>query len=150
MPISYDGGCLCGELRYQITGNPITVYICHCTECQKIASSAFGMSVRVNENDFNITQGNPEASKTVADSGRSKVGYFCPKCGIRIYGKPSSGGIVVVKGGTLDNPNWFKPVAHIWTRSALNWFPFIDELKTYEKAPEDTGELNRLWLERIN
>ena len=27
---------------------------------------------------------------------------------------------------------------------------FFDELKTYEKAPKDTGELNRLWLERIN
>ena len=146
----YTGGCLCGEIRYQITENPITAYNCHCAECQKVASSAFGMSVRIDAKDFNITQGKPKSIKTLADSGRTKYGYFCQECGTRIYGEPSSSTFVVVKAGTLDDPNWFKPIAHIWTRSAQNWFPFSDKLKKFEQAPEDIDELSRLWAEVSN
>jgi hypothetical protein len=141
----YTGGCVCGALRYEIKAEPITVYNCHCTECQKVASSAFGMSVRVSPEAFNITKGDVKSVGTVADSGRAKTGLFCPECGTRICSKPASGGFVVVKEGTLDDPNWFRPIAHIWTRSAQTWFPFADGLPTFEQAPEDIEELGRLW-----
>ena len=145
MSSSYTGGCLCGELRYEILSEPITVYNCHCTECQKVAASAFGMSVRVTAEKFNITMGQSKSFETVADSGRSKLGFFCPECGIRICGKPASGDLVVVKAGTLDNPNWFEPIAHIWTRSAQSWFIFADGLPKFEQQPKDSDELGRLW-----
>ena len=109
MSVSYTGGCLCNALRYRFKTEPQTVYICHCTECQKVSSSAFGMSVRVNGHDFTITEGNGKIIKTTADSGRIKEGLFCPECGTRISNKPTSSNLVVVKAGTLDNPNWFKP-----------------------------------------
>ena len=145
MSVSYTGGCLCNALRYRFKTEPQTVYICHCTECQKVSSSAFGMSVRVNGHDFTITEGNGKIIKTTADSGRIKEGLFCPECGTRISNKPTSSNLVVVKAGTLDNPNWFKPIAHIWTRSAQSWFSFSDELPKFEQAPNDGDELNRLW-----
>ena len=146
----YTGGCLCNALRYQFKTGPQTVYICHCTECQKVSSSAFGMSVRVNVDDFNITRGTGKLIKTTADSGRTKEGLFCPECGTRIIGKPTSGSLVIVKAGTLDNPNWFRPVAHIWTRSAQSWFSFLDGLPKFEQAPDNSDELNRLWSNHVS
>jgi hypothetical protein len=145
MTKSYVGGCLCGELRYEFTTEPTTVYVCHCTECQKVSSSAFGVSVRVNADNFNITKGKSKSIETVADSGRTKTGFFCPECGTRISNKPTLGDLVVVKAGTLDNPNWFNPIAHIWTQSAQSWFSFADGLPKFKKAPEDVDKLNRLW-----
>ena len=46
------GGCQCGDVRYEITGDPLALYICHCRECQKQSASAFGMSLEVKRSDF--------------------------------------------------------------------------------------------------
>jgi hypothetical protein len=146
----YIGGCLCDNLRYEFTSEPLTVYICHCTECQKVSASVFGMSIRVNAKDFNITRGETKSVTSVADSGRSKIGIFCPECGIRICNKPAAGDLIVVKAGTLDNPNWFQPIAHIWTRSAHTWFPFADGLPKFEQTPTDIQELNKLWRAHLD
>ena len=144
----YTGSCLCGALCYEIKGEPITVYNCHCTECQKVAASAFGMSVRVGSEDFSITNGIYEKIKTIADNGSIKTGFFCPECGTRICGKSDNIKFVVVKAGTLGNPNWFFPIAHIWTRSAQDWFPFADGLPKFSEQPENNEELNKLWQKR--
>ena len=149
MSQSYVGGCLCGKLRYEFTIEPMTVYICHCTECQKVSSSAFGVSLRVSADSFIITQGESKSVESVADSGRTKIGCFCPECGTRISNKPSSGNLVVVKAGSLDNPNLFRPIAHIWTQSAQSWFSFADGLPKFKKAPDDSDVLNRLWTNHI-
>ncbi|MEM8613383.1 MAG: GFA family protein [Cyanobacteria bacterium P01_H01_bin.105] len=47
MPLPYIGGCQCGQIRYEIQAEPLTLYVCHCTECQQQSSSAFGMSMSV-------------------------------------------------------------------------------------------------------
>jgi hypothetical protein len=30
--------CTCGELRVEVTGEPIRVSVCHCDECQREAT----------------------------------------------------------------------------------------------------------------
>lgn len=37
----YSGGCLCGALRYRVTAEPLTLYACHCTDCQRRTGTAF-------------------------------------------------------------------------------------------------------------
>jgi hypothetical protein len=149
MSAPYTGGCLCGAIRYEFTSEPATVYTCHCTECQKVSASAFGISVRVKAEDFKITQGEPATFDSTADSGRVKTGLFCATCGTR-FGGGAGGPLVVIRGGSLDDPNWFRPVAHIWTRSAQNWFPFDDGLPKFETAPEDPAALNDLWEAHVS
>ena len=149
MSAPYTGGCLCGAIRYEFTSEPETVYICHCTDCQKISASAFGISVRARAENFKITKGEPASFDSVADSGRTKSGLFCATCGTR-FGGGAGGPLVVLRGGSLDDPNWFCPIAHIWTRSAQNWFTFNDGLPKFEKAPEDRLALNDLWDKHVS
>ena len=57
MRLSQTGGCQCGKLRYEITEAPRLVYSCHCTDCQKMTSSAFSMGLVVAEEAFHLTGG---------------------------------------------------------------------------------------------
>ena len=35
------GGCLCGRVRYTVTGDPAPAGICHCRNCQRYTGSWF-------------------------------------------------------------------------------------------------------------
>ena len=80
MAAKLTGGCLCGDIRYEVTGSPQRVFICHCTDCQQQSGSAFGMSLVVNEEDFHLTQGKPKTITSKSAAGRDKLGAFCPQC----------------------------------------------------------------------
>ena len=55
MPAPYSGGCQCGQVRYDLTGEPLHLIACHCSECQNQSGSAFGMSMIVKMDDLKIT-----------------------------------------------------------------------------------------------
>jgi hypothetical protein len=119
---SANGSCQCGNIRYQVIGQPITVYICHCTDCQKQASSAFGISVWFRRSDFILHSGTLSFWSTLSDKGNTKLCAFCENCGSRIYHADSTDSeILSLKGGTLDKSASIQPVAHIWCQSAQAW-----------------------------
>jgi len=49
--IKMEGGCLCGAIRYSISGFPISAEYCHCRMCQKGTGA-----VVVNWMDLNVDQ----------------------------------------------------------------------------------------------
>jgi len=140
------GGCQCGAVRYEIRAAPITLYACHCTECQKQSSSAFGMSLSVPSSGFSITGGAPRHWQRPSDSGRTVDCHFCDACGTRIYHSGSGkADWLNVKPGTLDDTGWLQPIGHLWTRSAQGWVSFGDDTLVYDGQPEDMTELRRRW-----
>ncbi|MGH6870525.1 MAG: GFA family protein [Rhizomicrobium sp.] len=115
-----EGGCQCGRIRYRITGKPLDLVVCHCRDCQKQSSSAFGMSLFVAAKNFTITGGEPRSFTVVCDSGRIKTCTFCPDCGSRLTHQTNPAGLSV-KAGTLDDPGGLVPSAHYWTKRKLPW-----------------------------
>jgi hypothetical protein len=143
LPLS--GGCQCGAVHYRITGWPVTLYCCHCTECQRQASSAFGMSLRVARDDVDIDW--PAMARRVRDVGRPNEvhGHFCANCGVRIVHDRPGEANVTIKAGTLDDTSWLNPVGHIWTASAQPWMRFPDGSLVYETQPERFDDLEAAW-----
>ena len=132
------GGCQCGALRYEITQPPLMVYNCHCTNCQKIGGGAFSTPVTVIEAAFAFTQGKPSTVEWSSDAGNRRFGWFCAECGTRIaHGQTPAGGILSVRGGTLDDTSWVEPVGDIWTRSAQPWVVFSGERIETDQQPTD-------------
>src|SRR3546814_12092433 len=39
------GRCLCGEVTYEISGDPIATAVCHCEHCQRQSGGAFSVNV---------------------------------------------------------------------------------------------------------
>jgi hypothetical protein len=115
-----EGGCQCGSVRYRIEGEPLTLAVCHCTECQRQSGSAFGMSLAIRRNDFRLSRGETSAFTVRCDSGRTKRCAFCPGCGTRIYHQVVDG-VLSIKAGTLDETSWLRPSAHYWTKRKQPW-----------------------------
>ena len=108
------GGCQCGELRYEFSGQPMALYVCHCRECQKQSASAFGMSLRVPLPAFRVTHGSPKTWTRPTDSGRTMDCMFCSICGSRVWHQVRGANVVSLKAGSLDEPVDISTAIHIW------------------------------------
>lgn len=93
------GGCFCGNVRVEYTGQPIKAVniitpstliircadpsqqaLCHCSDCRKLTGTLFTYSFIVKNTDLKVTGSPKEVAKT-ADSGNHIKNYFCPDCG---------------------------------------------------------------------
>lgn len=144
------GGCQCGQVRYEVRKAPVAFYLCHCTECQRHTSSAYGESLRVESASVVIT-GTLRTTRRGSESGTVRLGDFCPECGVRIQhrseGNPDH---LNIKAGTLDDTSWLVPAAHIWVRSKQ---PFVaigpDELAYERQAEDGSAAIFARWREML-
>ena len=144
------GGCICGALRYRIIGEPLTLYTCHCTDCQRQGGSAFGMSMTLLKTQFELLSGTPRIfTKTFPDDGRQKFTRFCADCGTRLWTDFTKGRDVMnVRPGTLDDTRWLTPIAHIWTASAQPWVTIPDCPLNCPGQPADMTRYAQAWRDR--
>ena len=131
MPIS--GGCLCKQLRYEIAAEaPIAARVCWCRVCQYLGAGS-GTANAVFPSDAVTITGNRKTYTSTADSGAVMRRSFCPDCGTPVFSeaepRPQH---VIVRAGTLDDPEIGKPAATIWTRSAPVWACIDEALPRYE------------------
>jgi hypothetical protein len=137
MKLPQTGGCQCGALRYEITEAPRMVYTCHCTDCQRLTSSAFSMAVVLPDGAFRLTRGEPRSLQKTADSGRMTTRWVCPECGSWICGAPRPGSGLRVRAGTLDDTSWLRPTVHFYTRSKQSWVTLPEGDQSFATQPED-------------
>ena len=146
MDLPQSGGCQCGAVRYEVTAEPIILYVCHCRECQRHSSTAFGMSLRVPVAGFRIVEGTPRVWDRVADSGNTISGHFCGDCGTRIYHSASHRPETVnIKAGSLDDTSWLRPAGHVWASRAQPWVEVPDGPTTYAGQPDDFTPMIEAW-----
>jgi hypothetical protein len=137
MKLPQTGGCQCGSLRYEITRAPQMVYTCHCTDCQRLTSSAFSIAVVASDGAFRLTTGVPRSLQKIADSGREIIRWNCPLCGSWICGAPTAGSATRVRAGTLDDTSWLRPTVHFWIRSKQPWVALPEGDQRFETQPTD-------------
>ncbi len=120
----HEGGCLCGDIRFRTTADPVRTTICHCTFCQRFTGSAFLVEPIFKAQDVAFTGAEPKVFEHLSDGSHKTVSLnFCPRCGTTLFLKferfPEVLGLC---GGAFDDPNWFDrgpgKGRHIFTRSA--------------------------------
>ena len=125
------GSCLCGEIRYQITGETIGINYCHCTQCRKASGSAFATNAAVASADFHMTHGRERLTHVESSPGKKR--YFCSGCGSPIYSQYDDRmEIVYVRIGTIDDDSGLKPDVHIHVGSKAPWYEIRDDLPKLE------------------
>ena len=146
-----EGGCQCGAIRYRLLRAPVALYACHCQDCQKQSSSAFGLSMWVERDAIEFMGDEPRIYRTSGDSGRDKICAFCANCGTRLYhagGSTRAEGSTTLsmKAGTLDDTSMVEPTCHMWTKRAQPWMaPVLERDCCFEADPDSEETLRAQW-----
>ena len=132
----HEGGCLCGRVRYSVTGAPKVALICHCTICQRRTGSAFSLNAYFQASQVTTLSGALRQYEYRSDeSNRTILLEFCESCGTTIgWAAEFVPGWCAIAGGTFDQPAWLKVERHVWTRSAHEWMPLPQDLDLFEKG----------------
>ncbi len=128
-----EGGCLCGGVRFRITGKLGPAVYCHCKQCQRASGSAFAANAPARTRYFELTSGDDLVSEYESSPGKYRA--FCRRCGSPVYSRRDADPeIRRVRLGTLDSDPQRRPLAHFWTSSKAPWHSIDDSLPQY---PED-------------
>ena len=76
-PNQFEGGCLCGAVRFVATGRPKGVYWCHCQSCRRHSGAPASVFVAFEHAKYTVTEG--EITKFDSSPGRTRRG-FCTQC----------------------------------------------------------------------
>ncbi|KAF8846884.1 hypothetical protein BDZ45DRAFT_682239 [Acephala macrosclerotiorum] len=126
--------CQCGAIKFQTPlPQPLAVYICHCEECRRQSSSAFGCSAIFPKFELPCRESLSCYSRPTA-SGHSLNCYFCKNCGTRLIHSTPGKEVVSVKGGCIEGLDWRK-ARHIWCKRAM--VPIPEGVERDEEEPED-------------
>ncbi len=135
MDEGFEGGCLCGAVRYRSTAAPILAGHCHCVDCRKSSGTGHCSHLGVPARAFTVT-GKVTQYDAPADSGNIVGRCFCPACGAPVYSVNSSmPDLVFVRASSLDDVEVFKPQLVVYTRSAPSWDHVDPALPAFPAMP---------------
>ena len=126
----FEGGCLCGAIRYRATAAPLRCVICHCADCRKHSGAPCLSFVHFAADSFKWIGSEPTRYRSSQYAERG----FCPHCGstISMHEEVLHDRIQVALG-SLDEPSNVKPQDHVWTKSAITWFRIDDSLPRFTR-----------------
>ena len=112
------GSCLCGAVRYEITGTLRDVVECHCAMCRK-THGHIGAYTATPKGSLEVVEG--RGLKWYASSDNARRG-FCGECGGTLFFEPLTKDYVAIAAGTLDPPTGLKTVVQIHVASAGDYY----------------------------
>ncbi|MEZ5722376.1 MAG: GFA family protein [Paracoccaceae bacterium] len=106
----HAGGCLCGNLRYEVATDPLWVTACFCTFCQRATGSQGMVEPIFDIAAFRFTDGTPKRYTHISRAAaRAVYVHFCCDCGTKTHLTferwPDRLGVYA---GTFDDPGWFE------------------------------------------
>jgi len=123
----FTGGCLCGDVRIEATGQPYRVGLCHCLDCRKHHGALFYAAAIFPQEAVSIH------GETRAYAGR----HFCPRCGSSVFAR--FGDEIEVTLGSLDASDQLMPTYECWTVRRESCLPPFPLSRHYEYDRDGTG-----------
>lgn len=124
----FEGGCLCGAVRYRATATPVRGVICHCPMCRRHSGAPALAFVHFPAPAFTWTRGAPTLYQS---SGFAQRG-FCSTCGSTLsMHEEVLADRMLIAVGSLDEPERARIDDHVWTKDQIPWFQIADKLPRF-------------------
>ncbi|HZO63157.1 MAG TPA: GFA family protein [Gaiellaceae bacterium] len=128
------GSCLCGGVRFEVTGPFLWANHCHCSRCRKHSGAFGGTQARVVREHFRLLAGGELIGVYRPGDGRVKA--FCSVCGSSLFGNEwPEGDEVAIRLGAFDDDPGIRPEFHTFVASRAPWETLPDDgLERFDAA----------------
>jgi hypothetical protein len=114
------GGCNCGQVRFEVGGEPQRVGLCHCLVCRKETGS-LGNYFAVWPSDKVSMTGETRSWRLATDN------RTCATCGSSVFALVEGANEVEVRVGAFDDaPTDFTPGYELWIPRRERWLVAVD------------------------
>ncbi len=128
------GSCLCGAVRFEVSGAFDGFFLCHCSRCRKDTGSAHAANLFSSAGTIAWLSGQDHV-RTYRVAGTRHEKSFCSACGSALPRAQTGEGFVVVPAGSLDSEIAIRPDAHILFASRASWDEHLEDVPTLDGLP---------------
>ena len=132
---SFRGSCLCGSVRYEITGDPQRFYHCHCSRCRKASGTGHASNLFIKPGAIKWIKGEELIKSYKVPEAKRFINCFCSNCGGRVPRYVKETDFIVIPAGSLDSDPTIRPQARIFWDSRASWSCGGDGLPVHSVYP---------------
>ena len=121
------GGCLCGRVRFEVSGPLTDAGYCHCTRCQRRTGGASSAQARIDGHTFSLLEGESLVKAwRHPDGGFEKC--FCRECGAHLFSRnPDDPAQMSVRMAVFDEDPGVRASFRTFVAYAAAWEPIPDD-----------------------
>ena len=139
--MTYTGGCFCGLVQLEVTGEPEGMGYCHCQSCRSWSGAPVNAFTLWKAENVRITAGEDRITTYQKTSFSQR--QSCSRCGGNVMTRHPSLGLIDVFAATLPGIA-FKPGVHInYAKTVLPMCDGLPKLKDFPAEFGGTGEMMR-------
>jgi len=128
------GGCLCGTVRFQLSGPARGVVNCHCGQCVKNHGHYVGFS---NCAADDLEWSGSEHITWYHASPTARRG-FCCLCGSSLIWEIEGGDRTSIAAGAFDQPSGLKTIGNIFVADKPDYYDISDGLPVFQQGDDGT------------
>lgn len=135
--ITLKGSCLCGAVKYEVTGEPARFYHCHCARCRKATGTGHASNLFLQPGTLTWVSGEDHLRAYKVPEAKRFTNQFCTTCGSRVPRQAAGTDVVMIPAGSLDDESPMAPQARIFGGSRAAWSCAGDQVPSFpEYAPQ--------------
>lgn len=127
------GSCLCGRVKYEVTGEAQRFFHCHCSRCRKATGTGHASNIFLQPAELKWLSGGELVRTYSVPEAQRFANSFCTTCGSRLPRQARE--LVMIPAGSLDSEAPIAPQARIFSGSRTSWSCTDQHLPTYAEFP---------------
>ncbi len=130
--IDHTGSCLCGAVKYSISGQLRDVVNCHCSQCRR----SHGHYAAYTAADHGQIKMIEDRGLAWYESSNHARRGFCRECGSSLFWAPYKKNYLCISAGSLDAPTELTTTKHIYVDDAGDYYQIEDGLEQFPGSME--------------
>jgi len=131
-----SGSCLCGSVKYEVTGVTIRFSHCHCQRCRKATGTGHATNLLLTPvTGVNWLKGESLLERYKVPEAERFYNCFCKRCGSPMPRTVPEIDAVLIPAGSLDTEPPVQPQQHIFWDSRAEWSCATNGLPVFAEYP---------------
>ena len=132
--MAHQGRCFCGEVRFEVSGEPVAMGYCHCESCRHWSAGPVNAFTLWNPSSLKVSSGAASIGTFNKTPGSSRK--WCTRCGGHLFTDHPAFGLVDVYAAMLPTLR-FEPTVHVHYQESV--LPIHDGLPKMKDMPKEMG-----------